>query len=138
MGQLAAVGNSSVQVNYSFIDAQAPTGSLYYRIKVTDRNGKVAISNVAVLADAIVQAQITVYPNPVKEHLYINVSKPGKYKVDIIASNGQILSSNIYNTMQTAQTIHLNRGNWAAGLFRIAVSNTESAEIAKVFSVLFE
>lgn len=138
VGQIAAVGNSSVEVKYSFTDVQAPDGTLYYRIRVTDRNGKVAISNVAVLTERSSNTSITLYPNPVKENMYVSVAKAGKYRVDIVASNGQAVGSTVFHATQAGQVLQLNRGNTIPGLYRVIVSSTESGETSKVFSVLYE
>jgi hypothetical protein len=70
--------------------------------------------------------------------LYVSVPEAGKYKVELIAANGQTVSSNAYSASQAGQVFQLNRGNYAPGLYRIAVSNIESGDISRVFSILFE
>ncbi|HSC53703.1 MAG TPA: SdrD B-like domain-containing protein [Phnomibacter sp.] len=138
VGKVKAAGNSDTETKYEYVDRLVPAGTLYYRIKVVDRNGKIAVSNVAVLSERGSSAEIALYPNPVKENLYVSAPKAGKYKIDMIASNGQTVCSTLFHATQAGQVIQLKRGNYAAGVYRVSVVSVENNELSKVLPVLFE
>lgn len=63
IGRRAGHGNSSVVNTYSFVDGDALSGTVYYRIKQVDIDGKFSYSPVRTL-DFTSSALVTVYPNP--------------------------------------------------------------------------
>lgn len=73
---------NSVGVNsYSAVDIAAQKGTAYYRLKMTDRDGKFVYSNilkVSVTAKAL--AHYSLYPNPAKSDLTVTVSDASSNK----------------------------------------------------------
>lgn len=74
IGWVNGHGNSNKTINYTFTDAEPPAGTVYYRLRQVDYDGKEDYSPVAVVT--IEQpAIILVYPNPATD--YINIRVPG-------------------------------------------------------------
>ncbi len=65
-------GNSSTQLKYSFIDKKLNNGVSYYRLKQVDFNGKTSFSSIVKLTNNI-NNNISIYPNPAKTFININV-----------------------------------------------------------------
>jgi hypothetical protein len=70
--QHISVGNGSWQ--YHFNDNTPASGVVYYRIKMSDVNGKLVYSKVVVLnAGPAYTGTLSVYPNPVSKQLFIRM-----------------------------------------------------------------
>ena len=102
---VAGKGNMVSQSNYSVIDAMPIDGINYYRLKQVDNDGKTTISNVvSVNLNKILINYFTVFPNPVKNQLTVNINSKTEQKASLIITDifGRIL--------QTAP-LQLNKGN---------------------------
>ncbi|HEX5154847.1 MAG TPA: ELWxxDGT repeat protein [Parafilimonas sp.] len=78
IGSVTASGNSSTKKAYNFIDAGAMNvGSklLYYRLKTVDNDGQFSNSKIAKIELMAAGNMIAVYPNPVKDKLFVEASK---------------------------------------------------------------
>ncbi len=85
--------NHSSGSSYTYQDATAKTGTLYYRLKMTDKDGSFTYSNVA-MVNLQFKGGIKVYPNPVADKLTINYEKAEKgASVEIMSLNGTRLVS---------------------------------------------
>ncbi len=74
IGTVAAHGNSSTAINYSYTDNKTPQGTSEYRLQMVDKDGKFAYSEVRSVRVGIVTS-VSVYPNPA--HDYVNVTLAG-------------------------------------------------------------
>ena len=72
-------GTISSTSHYSYVDLRPPTGQLYYRLKQLDFSGDFSFSNEVEVK--IEQARFQVFPNPVKDYVWVKNS--GKEKVTI-------------------------------------------------------
>lgn len=74
-------GNSSGLLNYSyrFNITNEPAGSVYYRLKQVDLDGRFSYSE-TVAAKITVSSSITVYPNPTAQVLYLKLGGGTSYK----------------------------------------------------------
>jgi Secretion system C-terminal sorting domain len=88
-------GNSSL-TQFSYADKALPNGTYYYRLKITDKDGKVTYSNVAIVKVGSKEQLIAVYPNPVKigESLQVSLQNITAGKIEIINATGQVVYSN--------------------------------------------
>ena len=79
VGSVAAAGSSATPRSYQYLDAAAPAGTSYYRLRQVDLDGTVAYSAVAVLArpatGAGAAAKALAFPVPFTETL--SVALPG-------------------------------------------------------------
>ena len=76
IGQVAAAGNSDGKLSYAFLDQAPLPGTVYYRLRELDRDGKDQYSPVRqVTGNASVAgfSKITVYPNPATGLLSISL-----------------------------------------------------------------
>ena len=81
VAKVAARGNSTEQNDYTALDAKAPAGLLYYRLRQVDHDGKVAFSPVVTVAAPGAKADIVLYPNPAKSMISFIATAATPYRV---------------------------------------------------------
>ena len=69
-----AGGISASYQKYTFQHERPSHGNIYYRLKMTDNDGKFEYSKVMALKLACNQSTLLVYPNPVNDILNVNIS----------------------------------------------------------------
>lgn len=70
-------GNSNIRKEYVHIDTNPAKGKNYYRLRVTDINGKYEYSNIRVVVFGAVN-DVTVSPNPTRDNIIISGLKAGQ------------------------------------------------------------
>jgi hypothetical protein len=85
IGNVAAAG-AGLQ---SFVDAQPGTGAQYYRLVMFAADGTLEYSKVVRLS-RLPRGQVSIYPNPVSDLLFVNLSSlnKDKYAVSLIHASG--------------------------------------------------
>jgi hypothetical protein len=76
IGKVLAAGNSNQRLNYGFVDASAPAGSLYYRLRQVDESGSAMLSQTRHVDGSAPTAgftRVSFYPNPVVDKLSIAI-----------------------------------------------------------------
>ncbi|QHL86705.1 DUF11 domain-containing protein [Nibribacter ruber] len=94
IGQVKAAGNTSLLVNYQFLDTQAPAGTLYYRLHQVDADGTFEDSKVIAVQQktaSLSSVSVSVYPNPSASNPTLNLnSLPAQdFVVTLYSMNGQ-------------------------------------------------
>ncbi len=112
---------------YSFIDKNTSSyiDQYYYRLKMTDADGKFSYSIVLPIKIKG-QQSLMISPNPATNFVTISgFEKP--VKINIINSNGSI----VYNANTTAQTMKINIALLPAGLYVLRFSNGKTTSFKK-------
>jgi len=114
------------------------TTSGSYHVATQDDNGCFAISSsidaTFTSTNELKEIQsISIYPNPVKELLQINLEleKAGIYYLEIIDTNGKVLLENNYN-LQTKEEVIFNTALFPAGIYFIKIKN-ENGQLVRKF-----
>ncbi|RYD95868.1 MAG: T9SS type A sorting domain-containing protein [Sphingobacteriales bacterium] len=110
-------GNNIGRLYYSYTDEQPFTGKNYYRLKQVDRDGSSDYSPVRLITYGE-KGQINLFPNPVKENLYID----GLDKNDIVKiydPSGRVVFE--YIAMLYAAEISMN--NLPKGIYYLEISS---------------
>lgn len=115
--------NSSLQQNYSYTDQQF-SGTMYYRLAMTDLDGTVAYSDVLRLQGAVSNS-IKIYPTIVENNnVYIESGKTVNHATaSVFDMNGKKLAEQSVENMQGRQSIALN-GSVKAGSYIVSVSDS--------------
>jgi Secretion system C-terminal sorting domain len=105
VGNKQAVGNSSTDVNYNFIDPiTVSSGIIYYRLKTIDIDGKESISKIVSLKlNGGPIKDFTVYPNPFATDLKIQLNAATE-------TTATVRISNIAGQTVVAKTVLLQKG----------------------------
>ncbi len=94
LGTIAA--KNVFAATYSFVDANVSVGNSYYRIKTTDKNGRVSYSTISSITKGDLGIGFGVYPNPIKNKI-VNVKfsqiVKGNFIVRIYTSLGKLVST---------------------------------------------
>ena len=91
IGKLKGAGNSSTNINYSFVDEDPSIGTNYYRLKQVDKNDDFTISDLVYLDYSLSAAKINIYPNPVADiiHIDFKTSKSSDWLIKISDLSGR-------------------------------------------------
>jgi hypothetical protein len=94
VGSVTATGNNGGDLDYSFTDAGAPAGTLFYRIRSVGTAGDIKYSSVVKVAAGNVKAGYSISPNPVENgivNLQFKNQPAGKYSVRVLSNEGKAL-----------------------------------------------
>jgi hypothetical protein len=128
IGTVQAVGNSTSEVNYTFIDHTPVNGANYYRLKMIDIDGKYTYSEVRTLTFDANGLTIVVYPNPVKDGIvYINTSAPCN-RIELRDITGRVIK--IINVQGAQHTVSLS--GLTPGTYFISVMTLNGKKVQKV------
>ena len=89
---VAAAGNSSSAINYTFIDKNATAGKNFYRLKQVDQKGAYEYSKVVEVTIGSATTGISVFPNPATSYITINHPFAGSNEqLQVVNLNGMIV-----------------------------------------------
>jgi hypothetical protein len=116
IGQVKVNANSNLEKHYTFEDKQPLSGTIYYRLKIVDKDGQVDYSKTAtVKSDG--KARIYIYPNPVPGQLYVKGAHNGSvYQVKTMS--GQVLQKGQLNS-----TGGINVSALATGMYVLVIDS---------------
>lgn len=121
VGRVKAAGTSSTSQSYSFIDNSAPSGKLFYRLRVVDKDDKWGYSYVTEVAvNCRGKNSVLVYPT--LSNGIINVKLPPSFEratIKVINGIGEVVVTDDSKTL--ARTISLEKQ--ASGAFIVQVIN---------------
>jgi Secretion system C-terminal sorting domain len=122
-GVVAANGNSTSKINYSFIDNDANLSSekVFYRLKIIDKDGSYKNSKILPVLVSCKTATLLAYPNPVQDgKLYVSLSGTVGYtEAKLISTSGQVIIKNKMNN----GTNYLNVSNIADGIYVLNIKD---------------
>jgi hypothetical protein len=133
--QYAGAGASN---NYFYTDMHPVKGNNYYRLKITGNNGKFMYSNTIRLKNGSTN-EVLVYPNPVQQQLFVDVSKmpAGNYTIDIYNTAGAKVQTVNAVSAQSGIIKITRAANMQPGLYVVVVTNTSSL-VQQFVKVLYQ
>jgi hypothetical protein len=123
VGKVAAKPANGVQSGYSYSDdiASLKADKVYYRLRMTDNDGKFTYSRIAYITINADGIHITLYPNPAHSYFvianYENIDA-GKASVVVRDMTGQMLINQKFNNA-TEQKINI--ASLAKGLYTVSI-----------------
>jgi SdrD B-like domain/Secretion system C-terminal sorting domain len=132
IGKITAVsGQLNSNINYNYLDITAQRGTNYYRLAMVDNNGNYTYSkSIMVNVDVKGISVMIVYPNPFSRRVQIRVNsdKAEKVAINIINSNGVLMSTQEAHTQVGDNNIAINKVDaLPGGIYYIeVVSSTRS------------
>lgn len=130
-----AAGSSNTTKNYGVTDARPATGKNYYRLKQTDINGLFSWSPVSyIFYKDLKNAQLLIYPNPVKDRLQINMQySQHLYAAVITNSVGERIYNGSGSVAKINDEINGNLAKIKSGIYFINLYNNEMNYQGKFF-----
>jgi hypothetical protein len=113
LANILAKGNNS---NYAYTD-KLTAGANYYRLKMVDKDGSIAYSNIVKLQGGE-NLKLTIYPNPVTQNGRLMVNFPAASSqsfLQLITADGKLVSNQkipIGATQVRLETVALAKGNY--------------------------
>ncbi|MEM6802534.1 MAG: DUF5060 domain-containing protein [Bacteroidota bacterium] len=136
IGRVLGVGNSSEPQDYTFTDAEAASGVLYYRLKQVDIDGRTSYSEIREvnMGDTFF-AQINLYPNPVTDQLSVAIEAlPDRlYDLRIIDTQGRVLYEAPYRSDAVSPEISVSQ--YAAGVYLLMLTDIETKQKVSAYFV---
>ncbi|RXK59313.1 T9SS type A sorting domain-containing protein [Lacibacter luteus] len=126
IGSVEARGTANEKINYLFTDANAAAiaATVYYRIKITDKDGSAKYTNVVPVSfEAYTRAFVTVQPNPVVNNATVLVMSAAEETVQLRVTDNTgrtVMSKNILLT-KGRNTLDLNVSSLPSGLYYLDV-----------------
>ena len=117
------------QQPFNYTDNQPVKGINYYRLKMTDADGKITYSTVVSLLNAVKGIEImNIAPNPVVNSAFnLKVSAASKEQMEIVISDmqGRILQKQFVSLIAGFNNIPMNVKNLAAGTYQLFGNTTD-------------
>ncbi len=139
-GTLKAVGNSTTLHAYSFTDdVSSLIGNVYYRLKIIDKNGTTAYSEVQVVSVKANQSKIVkIYPNPLRQGQNLNVKfiamKSDNVTFSLITSSGSKVANLTSNVNEGINNITLNfdQRHLSKGTYYLTTNNSQDKHLVVI------
>lgn len=120
---------------FSYADAAAGNGKVFYRLKLTSDAGKVTYSSIAVLMPAGGENAInlSMVPNVVANNslLQLSISQKGNLQLRIVSAGGQVMMSQQLTVQAGSQSIPVSVGAWPAGIYTVVVAQGSTQQQAR-------
>ena len=127
---------SSLDVNYSWLDEQPLQGANYYRLKMVDNNGNFSYSEVVKVTINGKSGFIKVAPNPVMNNelgLQLQNLTTGVYQVQLFDALGQkVFSTTVNNNSNSSVNIMELPASVKNGVYRLQVTDKKNVYITSV------
>jgi hypothetical protein len=125
IGKVAGAGISNEIRKYSFPDAEAPKGQVYYRLKQTDFNGSVSYSKVLTVIAVEAAISMQLYPNPATgiQTIQCRNQVSGLVQVNIRNAQGQQVKQYQVEAGQLMQGFELDLSAMAKGVYLVEVQD---------------
>ena len=130
------VKNFAGNNQYMFTDRQPGSGENWYRIKIVYKNGQTGYSNVVALS---VASNARVYPNPVKDQLYINLSsgRAADFTIQLFDLAGRKLYASEQKSITNTTVIYKKEKNINKGMYLLKIINRSTGTV-ETYKILME
>ncbi len=112
------------QQPFNFIDNTPAAGKNYYRLKITEDNGKIIYSTIILLLNADAGFDIAgLLPSVVKTTALLNVTAAQKTKLNVVVTDfaGRKVQQQTYSLVSGSNQLDMNFTNLATGTYQITV-----------------
>ncbi len=114
-------GNSTAAITYIAEDVKPFSGANYYRLKQTDKDGKISYSNIVYLKGVAVSTLTlsAVYPNPTKDVLKAAIQAPSAESIEFVVTDmmGKTISHQVSTVISGDNTVNINVANLPSGSY---------------------
>lgn len=130
--RIDGAGNSSSEIEYGIKDQDPIKGVSYYRLKQTDFDGTVSFSDV--VSVRISEFEMSLYPNPTKGlvNLEINNNQREKLDIQVLNAAGQIVDVQHVSTIKGFNNYTLNVARLPKGVYTVKVIGSMEVHFSKL------
>jgi Secretion system C-terminal sorting domain len=127
--KITGAGTSANDQSYTAFDQSPYDGVSYYRLMQTDLDGKQTNSFVVSVTLGNKPVNISVYPNPARDHIKIDFPSNGRYEVDLLNIAGQSMNNHI---VTTSDNLILNLSGLKSGIYIVRIIHEGTTESKKI------
>lgn len=124
IAQIPGAGNSNIAMSYSYIDSDAPIGTLYYTVSQTDWDGREELSGLVKTVSCQNKSLISIYPNPVNCNAPITVEFDEvtiPVTISIIDTRGGVVYTETFNDQGPKEILDL---KLSAGIYKVFITDS--------------
>ncbi|HWB26902.1 MAG TPA: T9SS type A sorting domain-containing protein, partial [Chitinophagaceae bacterium] len=122
-------GNSTTELNYTYVDHKASASTFYYRLKQLDKDGRFMFSRVVILVKqgTLGFLQATVYPNPVANQVNLSVVSSETKPVTVVINDiyGRAMVRKVFNVSQGENKLSIDITSLAKGSYFINMISSD-------------
>jgi parallel beta-helix repeat protein len=124
---IKGAGNSNIILYYETYDNKPYIGTNYYRLKQTDYDGNYKYSDIRMVYIPLTNDKISIYPNPIKDNINIQINADEKTNVsiEIIDINGRIVYNRNKNLNKDNNLIEINVSNLNSSVYFVKILNNK-------------
>jgi hypothetical protein len=133
---LAPGGSSNATINYSFTDDAVAGSKHFYRLRQLDLSGQVQLSGIVIIrgerpGKLVVES---VFPNPAPAVANIILSAPQSGSIILLTTdmNGRVVNRKLVSATTGSNTVQLNLGALAGGVYMLQAIGSDGAKSAPV------
>ncbi|MBS1596952.1 MAG: T9SS type A sorting domain-containing protein [Bacteroidetes bacterium] len=133
IGTVKAKGFSSIATDYSYNDLSAPTGTVYYRLKMVDLDGKFQYTKVISVSGDSKSDALVVYNNPFTDMIRIKVNTNSVDDLSLTVTDmlGKVYWNQSIKAKSGDNFININPGG-AAGVYMLHIEGRGYDRIVKL------
>ena len=134
LDKIVATGESSQRQQYSFEDQQTPVQTVYYRLRVVDKDGSFAYSSIVAVSVDQSRLLLTVLGNPSQHTLRLLVNSPVAQPIELSLQtvNGQVINRREVRVTVGQTKLDMDVTNLAVGTYLLIVNDGESRYAKRV------
>jgi hypothetical protein len=123
IGTVAAAGNSTAALSYTYTDANPSNGQALYRIMEVDLDGRQQLTPVAA-TDCGLTANLKAWPNPVKDLLWLNIetTAPSPVTIKLYDNRGALLQVVERVLSQGSNQLSIAMATYPAGIYHLTAT----------------
>ena len=129
IGSVEGTGNSLRVTTYAFVDDHPNNGTNYYRLKQVDFDGAFEYSTV-IAVDFWKESPLELYPNPVRDQLFITTGIQDDVTIRVIATSGKVITE---KTLYVDNQFSFDVSQLNNGTYFLQIIHQDSAVFNKVF-----
>ena len=133
VAQVKAAGNSTSIKSYTAVDKNPVAGDNWYRLKMVDKDGQYAYSNILKISFTG-KSIMLVYPNPAVNNAIVvfNAEKAGSYSIQVTDLSGKLLQTIKGAATEGENKVNLSVGNYARGTYLVNIRTETSTSALKL------
>ena len=118
------------KANWQFTHNNIPTGYLYYRIKQTDKDGRLSYSRIVLLDNKSGNIGYVIYPNPASSYIAVSAGYGGNKKavIQLYDAAGRLLQS--HSMLSSSEEI--NTAQYPDGTYLLRIADENKTEVHKI------